>query len=203
MDNALRERLLSEAEKSFHESIKVKESLCRMGFGLILDMVEMLSAAFCGAHRLFLFGNGGSAADAQHVAAEFVNRFLLERRPLPAVALTVDSSVLTSISNDYQFDDVYVKQLQALGQPGDVGLGISTSGRSPNVLKALKWARENGLHTIGWAGEDKTDMDIYCDLVLHIPSRVTARIQECHITVAHIVCQLVEERLFGSMRNAE
>ncbi len=98
---------------------------------------------------------------------------------------------------------MYLKQLQALGQPGDVGLGISTSGRSPNVLKALKWARENGLHTIGWAGEDKTDMDIYCDLILHIPSRVTARIQECHITVAHILCQLVEERLFGSMRNAE
>ena len=150
----------------------VKESLCRMGFGLILDMAEVLAAAFRGAHRLFLFGNGGSAADAQHIAAEFINRFQIERRPLPALALTVDSSVLTSISNDYQFEDIFLKQLQALGQAGDVALGISTSGRSPNVLKALKWARENGLHTVGWAGAEETEMDIYCDLILHIPSPV-------------------------------
>jgi D-sedoheptulose 7-phosphate isomerase len=203
MDNALREQLQLAAERSFHESIKVKESLCRMGFGLILDMAEVLSSAFRGAHRLFLFGNGGSAADAQHIAAEFVNRFQIERRPLAALALTVDSSVLTSISNDYQFEDVFLKQLQALGQVGDVALGISTSGRSPNVLKALKWARENGIHTLGWAGAEKTEMDVYCDLVLHIPSPVTARIQECHITMGHILCELVEEILFGAARNGE
>jgi len=203
MDNALREQLHLAAERSFRESIKVKESLCRMGFGLILDMAEVLSAAFRGAHRLFLFGNGGSAADAQHIAAEFVNRFQIERRPLPALALTVDSSVLTSISNDYQFEDVFLKQLQAFGQVGDVALGISTSGRSPNVLKALKWARESGIHTLGWAGAEETEMDIYCDLILHIPSPVTARIQECHITMGHILCELVEEILFGAIRNGE
>ncbi len=161
----------------------------------------MVSAAFRGGHRLFLFGNGGSAADAQHLAAEFVNRFQKERRPLPAIALTVDTSVLTSISNDYQFEEIFVKQLQALGQAGDVALGISTSGRSPNVLKALKWARENGIQTIGWGGAETTGMDACCDLILHIPSPVTARIQECHITFGHIMCQLVEEILFGSTRN--
>jgi D-sedoheptulose 7-phosphate isomerase len=203
MDKGFREQLHIRAEQAFRESIAVKEACCRMGFGLILDMAGMLSTAFEGGHRLFLFGNGGSAADAQHLAAEFVNRFQLERRPLPAIALTVDASILTSISNDYQFDDIFVKQLQALGQAGDVALGISTSGRSPNVLKALKWARENGIHTLGWAGDEKTEMDDHCDLILHIPSRVTARVQECHITCGHILCLLVEETLFGAMKDGQ
>jgi D-sedoheptulose 7-phosphate isomerase len=201
MNNASRERLSIAAEATFRESITVKEALCRMGFELILEMAEMLSAAFQGGHRLFLFGNGGSAADAQHLAAEFVNRFQLERRPLPAIALTVDTSVLTSISNDYQFEEIFLKQLQALGQAGDVALGISTSGNSPNVLKALKWARKNGLWTLGWAGMEATEMDSCCDLLLHIPSRVTARVQECHITFGHVLCLLVDEILFGAMRN--
>jgi D-sedoheptulose 7-phosphate isomerase len=119
---------------------------------------------------------------------------------LPAIALTVDTSVLTSISNDYHFEEVFAKQLQAFGQAGDVALGISTSGRSPNVLKALQWARGNGLSTIGWAGMEATEMDACCDLLLHIPSRVTARVQECHITFGHVLCLLVEEILFGTMR---
>jgi len=201
MDKTYREQLGLTAEAAFRESIAVKESLCRMGFELILEMAEMLAAAFQGGHRLFLFGNGGSAADAQHLAAEFVNRFQLERRPLPALALTVDTSILTSISNDYQFEDIFIKQLQAFGQAGDVALGISTSGHSPNVLKALQWARENGLRTLGWAGAEKTEMDVCCDLMLHIPSRVTARVQECHITFGHVLCLLVEEMLFGATRN--
>ena len=201
MDQAFRKQLQLAAEEAFRESIAVKESLCRTGFGLILDMAEMVSAAFRGGHRLFLFGNGGSAADAQHLAAEFVNRFQLERRPLPAIALTVDTSILTSISNDYQFEDIFSKQLQALGQAGDVALGISTSGRSPNVLKALKWARGNGLHTLGWGGTETTEMDVYCDLILHIPSRVTARVQEGHITFGHVLCLLVEQTLFGTMKD--
>jgi D-sedoheptulose 7-phosphate isomerase len=201
MDQALRERLLSGAEQAFRDSITVKETLYRAGFGLVLEMAEMVSSAFRGGHRLFVFGNGGSAADAQHLAAEFVNRFQMERRPLPAIALTVDTSVLTSISNDYRFEDIFLKQMQALGQAGDVALGISTSGRSPNVLKALKWARENGIQTMGWRGAEATEMDGCCDLILHIPSPVTARIQECHITFGHIMCQLVEEILFGLTRN--
>jgi len=197
MDKELRTQLRLAAEAAFRESIAVKEALCREGCDLLLAMAAMLAAAFRGGHRLFLFGNGGSAADAQHLAAELVNRFQRERRPLPALALTVDTSILTSIGNDYAFDDVFLKQVQALGQAGDVALGISTSGRSPNVLKALKWARENGLHTLGWAGAEESELDVTCDLVLHVPSRVTARIQEGHITFGHVLCLLVEEILFG------
>ncbi len=197
MDEPLRGRLLDCIERSFRESAQAKEELCRRSGSIILDMAEAIAKSFrCGC-RLFLFGNGGSAADAQHLAAEFVNRFALTRPPLPALALTVDSSVITSISNDYQFRDVFVRQLQALGRPGDVALGISTSGRSPNVTAALAWARENGLATLGMGGALPADMDSHCDLVLHVPSGNTARIQECHITVGHILCGLVEEILFG------
>lgn len=200
MDEAFRKELLDAAEKAFRESIAVKEALLQRGFELLMEMAEMLSAAFRGGHRLFLFGNGGSAADAQHLAAEFVNRFQLERRPLPAIALTVDTSVLTSISNDYRFEDIFSRQLEALGQAGDAALGISTSGRSPNVLKALKWARKNGLQTVAWTGAEETEMDATCDLVLHIPSRVTARVQEGHITLGHVLCLLVEKILFGERK---
>ena len=200
MDQDLRKQLHEAAVAAFRESIAVKEALCQGGCDLLLEMAAMLAAAFRGCHRLFLFGNGGSAADAQHLAAEFVNRFQRERRPLPALALTVDTSILTSIGNDYSFEDIFLKQVQALGQAGDVALGISTSGRSPNVLKALKWARENGLHTLGWAGAEKSEMDVTCDLILHVPSRVTARVQECHITFGHVLCLLVEEILFGERK---
>lgn len=197
MDEPLRGRLLDRIERSFRESVQAKEELCRRSRHVILDMAETIAESFrCGC-RLFLFGNGGSAADAQHLAAEFVNRFALTRPPLPALALTVDSSVITSISNDYQFRDVFLRQLQALGRPRDVALGISTSGRSPNVTAGLAWARENGLATLGMGGALPTEMDAHCDLVLHVPSENTARIQECHITAGHILCGLVEEILFG------
>lgn len=180
----------------FRQSIEAKEALMRTAEDTIAEMAQILVQAFRGRHRLYLFGNGGSAADAQHIAAEFVNRFQRERPPLPAIALTVDTSVLTCISNDFCFEDVFTKQLRALGQPGDVVLGISTSGRSPNVVRALKWARENGLHTLGWSGAAEGDMDIYCDLIIRVPSPVTARVQECHITVGHIICGLVEDILY-------
>lgn len=185
------------AYQIFQESILVKQAVQDSAAELAVEMADVISRAFRGHHRLFVFGNGGSAADAQHLAAEFINRFQRERPPLPALALTANTSVLTSIGNDYSFDDVFRKQLQGLAQPGDVALGISTSGRSPNVVRALQWARENGLQTIGWAGADQTDMDIYCDLIMHVPSGVTARIQETHITMAHILCGLVDEILFS------
>ena len=193
----LRERYESIAVAVFAESIQLKQAVLRAAAGLMVDMADLIARAFRGHHRLFLFGNGGSAADAQHLAAEFVNRFQRERYPLPALSLTVDTSILTSISNDYSFNDVFLKQLQALGQPGDVALGISTSGSSPNVVDGLKWARQNGLHTIGWAGATLGEMDTYSDLILHVPSKTTARIQECHITVGHVLCGLVDEILFG------
>src|SRR5512141_3209621 len=142
MNEPLRGRLLSAIEEGFRESIRVKEAMIPEGSKVILQMAELAMAAFRGGHRLLLFGNGGSAADAQHIAAELVNRFRLERRALPAIALTVDSSVLTSIANDFSFEEIFSKQLQALGAPGDVALGISTSGRSPYVVRALRWARE-------------------------------------------------------------
>lgn len=192
----MRRRYLTGIEKCFRESIEAKETLFKTQSGLILDMAQTLVEAFRGRHKFYIFGNGGSAADAQHLAAEFVNRFERERAPLPAVALSVDTSVLTSIGNDYGFEDIFAKQLRALAQPGDAALGISTSGSSKNVLKALRWARENGLRTFGWAGAAQSEMDIYCDITLHVPSAVTARIQECHITAAHVLCGLVEEMLF-------
>jgi len=197
MNDLLREQLRSAAEEGFRQSIETKEAFLRSGVQYIPDMAEIVVQAFRGNHRLFLFGNGGSAADAQHLAAEFVNRFRLERPPLPAIALTVDTSILTSISNDYSFETVFVRQLQALAQPGDVALGISTSGSSPNVVKALEWAREHGIHTLGLAGAAQGEMDLYCDLILHVPSPVTARVQECHLTAEHIFCEMVEEMLFG------
>lgn len=164
----------------------------------VVRMAHVVAGAFRSRRRVYLFGNGGSAADCQHLAAEFINRFQKERDPLPAMALTTDTSVLTSIANDYDFRDVFLRQLRGLGEAGDVALGLSTSGRSENVLRALRWAREHGLHTLGLAGSQKTDMDIYCDLILHVPETVTARVQEVHITVGHALCDLVEEMLFGA-----
>ncbi|ROQ93577.1 D-sedoheptulose-7-phosphate isomerase [Desulfosoma caldarium] len=164
----------------------------------VVRMAHVVAGAFRSRRRLYLFGNGGSAADSQHLAAEFINRFQRERDPLPAMALTTDTSVLTSIANDYDFRDVFLRQLRGLGEAGDVALGLSTSGRSENVLRALRWAREHGLHTLGLAGAQKTDMDVYCDLILHVPDAVTARVQEVHITVGHALCDLVEEMLYGA-----
>ena len=197
MRRELPDRCRAAAEDILRDSIEVKKMLLQQGMAPVADMVDRVVQTFREGGRFYIFGNGGSAADAQHLAAELVNRFQRERRPLPAVALTVDSSILTAVGNDYSFEDIFVKQLQALAQPGDVALGISTSGCSANVVKALKWARGHGVHTMGWAGADRTEMNACCDLVLNVPSRVTARIQECHITVGHILCGLVEEMLFG------
>ncbi len=195
-----KEEFLLATERMLQESIQAKQALCSVAKETILEMAGLVSRAFLAKHRLFLFGNGGSAADAQHLAAEFVNRFQIERPPLPALALTVDTSILTSIANDCDFDHIFSKQLQALAQPGDVAFGISTSGRSRNVIRALEWARDGGVLTIGLSGSSETEMDLYCDIILHVPSTVTARVQECHITVGHIICAHVEEMIFGRGR---
>jgi len=200
MEPIEKEELLLATERMFQESIQAKQALCDTAKETIVKMAELLGRAFLAKHRLFIFGNGGSAADAQHLAAEFVNRFQIERPPLPAIALTVDTSILTSIANDYDFDDIFAKQLWALAQPGDVALAISTSGRSRNVIRAVKWARENGVLTMGLGGSSETEMDLYCDIILHVPSLVTARVQECHITVGHIICAHVDEMIFGRGR---
>jgi D-sedoheptulose 7-phosphate isomerase len=159
--------------------------------GRIAD--EMAKALLAG-RKILLCGNGGSAADAQHIAAELLSRFEIERAPLPAIALTTDSSVVTAIGNDYGFDQVFERQVRGLGVKGDVLIAISTSGRSPNILRALDAARDGGVVAIGFTGAKGGDMSARCDVVLRAPSDKTAVIQQIHITAAHIVCGLVERR---------
>jgi len=154
-------------------------------------MIETLRAG----GTVFFCGNGGSAADAQHLAAELLGRFELERAPLPAVALSVNSSTVTAIANDYGFETVFERQILGLGRAGDLLVGLSTSGNSANVLLALQAARRIGVRTIGLTGEDGGAMAAACDLCLRVPSRITARIQEMHIAVGHIVCELAEAAL--------
>jgi D-sedoheptulose 7-phosphate isomerase len=161
----------------------------------IAAAAEAIAEAFKAGRKLLLFGNGGSAADAQHIAAEFMNRFLIERPPLPAIALTTDTSVLTSIANDYAFDEIFSKQVKALGKKGDVALGITTSGSSGNVLKALRAAKKLGMITIALTGEGGKAASL-ADIPLQIPSRSTPRIQEAHIAVGHILCDLTDTLLF-------
>jgi D-sedoheptulose 7-phosphate isomerase len=160
-------------------------------------IADRIVTALRAGGKLLIAGNGGSAADAQHIAAEFVGRFVNDRAPLPAIALTTDTSALTAIGNDYGFDQVFARQVRALGRRGDVFLAISTSGRSANVLAALQAARELGLVNVGFTGQAQTAMHGHCDVVLAAPAEETALIQQLHITAAHAICQLVEHALFG------
>jgi D-sedoheptulose 7-phosphate isomerase len=157
---------------------------------------RLLAKALQEGHKLLIFGNGGSAADAQHLAAEFVNRFQIERRPLAAMALTTDTSILTAVGNDYDFSEIFVKQLQALGQRGDVAWGISTSGNSPNVVKGLQTARQLGLHTLAVTGRHGGQMAAWADINLTVPSTETPRIQEVQLAIGHILVDLVDFLLF-------
>ena len=144
-------------------------------------------------NKVLLFGNGGSAGDAQHIAAELTGRYKTERRGLPAIALTTDTSALTAIGNDYGYDRIFDRQVEALGQPGDLLIGISTSGNSRNVLRALAFGKDNGMNTVGLSGKGGGDMRPLCDINLIIPSDDTARIQEMHILIGHILCGMVDE----------
>src|SRR6185369_2844616 len=164
---------------------------------LIAETATLLVNRFKDGNKLLVMGNGGSAADAQHFAAEIVGRFKLERAALPAVALSTDTSILTAIGNDYGFDSVFSRQVEALASAGDVVIGISTSGNSPNVLKALELARGRGCRTVGLLGKDGGSIKAVCDLALVVPSSDTPRVQEGHITIIHIICDLVEKALFG------
>jgi D-sedoheptulose 7-phosphate isomerase len=161
----------------------------------IAAIAAAVAASLRSGGKLLIAGNGGSAADAQHIAAEFVGRFVLERQPLPAIALTTDTSALTAIGNDYGFDRVFERQLRGLGRRGDVFLGISTSGRSPNVVAALKAAKDIGLVTVGFAGAGDVPMRALCDYCLAAPSTETAIVQQIHITAGHAICALVERAM--------
>ena len=183
-------------DRSFEESIEAKRRCMEQNQESLIRAATMIVDAFNNENKLMLFGNGGSAADAQHIAAEFVNRFMIERPPLPAMALTTDTSILTSVGNDYTFDDVFSKQIKALGMEGDVAWGMSTSGNSINVLEALIVARERGLRTIGMTGANTGKMAEVAQVLLRVDAENAARIQECHITMAHIICELVDYQLF-------
>ena len=178
------------------ESIDVKNNSIRAALNPLVRAAELLTSALVSGHKILIFGNGGSAADAQHIAAEFVNRFQIERPPLAAMALTTDTSILTSIGNDYRFDDIFAKQVHALGRKDDVAWGISTSGNSANVIAAMDAARTIGLRTLAMTGRGGRLAQL-AELALPVESDITARIQETHITMAHILCDLVDRTLFG------
>lgn len=180
------------------ESVKVKEALCRQA--LELEKIEKVSSAIVGAikkgRKVILFGNGGSAADAQHIACELAGRFKKERRGLPAISLTTNTSALTAIANDYSYDEVFSRQVDGIVNKGDVVIGISTSGNSVNIIRGVKAAREKGALTVGLTGATGGKLDRIVDICIKVPSNDTPRIQEAHITIGHIICQLVEEGLF-------
>jgi len=180
------------------DSLELKKTFFGGNEALIAEVAREISSALDHGNKLLLFGNGGSAADAQHLAAEFVGRFQRERQPYPAIALTADTSVLTAIGNDYGFDEVFARQMRALGRKGDIAVAISTSGNSPNVLAAADVALEAGLVTIGLTGRDGGKLGAKVRYHLNVPHSLAARIQEVHIMIGHILCELVEANLKGS-----
>lgn len=183
--------------RSAEDSIKAKERFFTPENNeLVVETARMVVDSFKKGGKLLIAGNGGSAGDAQHIAAEFVNRFEIERPPLPALALTTDTSNITSIGNDYSFDQVFSKQVRALGKKNDVFLAITTSGNSTNILKAVETAKSMGIKTVALTGKGGGMLAGKTDVLLNVEAKATARIQEVHITVGHIICQLVDHMLF-------
>lgn len=183
--------------RAFEESIQVKQAFLRDNVDTLIKVIDAIVASFRGGHKLLLFGNGGSAADAQHIAAEFVNRFCIERPPLPAIALTTDTSILTSIANDYDYSDTFAKQVRALGKEGDIAIAISTSGNATNVLTAIDACKQLKITTIGLTGGEGGKMLGKVDYLLRVSeTQNTARIQETHILIDHVICELVDQKLF-------
>ena len=178
------------------QSRRIQEDFIQKNTSQLIDCAEYISKASKNDRKLMLCGNGGSAADAQHIAAEFVNRFQLDRHPLPAIALTTDTSIITSVANDYSFEEIFSKQIQALGVEGDILLAISTSGNSKNILSAIRTAKEKGLYTVGLIGGDGGKMLTLVDLPMVVESNQTPRVQETHILAGHLICELVEYILF-------
>jgi len=191
------------AQKHFEQGLEVRQRCWEENKKRIVKVAQVLAKGLIQGSKILLCGNGGSAADAQHLAAEFVNRYKLERPPLPALALTTDTSILTAVGNDYSFLDIFVKQVKALGVPGDILLGISTSGKSANVLAALAVAKEKNMLTIGFCGEDSGLMQDHCDYILSVPSTNTPIIQEVHIAIGHVLCDLVDFFLFEDYQTLE
>ncbi|MGH7800904.1 MAG: D-sedoheptulose-7-phosphate isomerase [Thermodesulfobacteriota bacterium] len=182
------------------ESADLKLLFSKQATKEVIKAVNIIEKSLKSSGKILIFGNGGSAADAQHIAAEFVNRYLKERNALPAIALTTDTSILTSIGNDNSFENIFSRQIEALGKKGDVAWGLSTSGRSRNVERALRVAKSFGLKTIGFTGGDGGEIKKIVDCNINVPSMSTPRIQELHITIGHIICELIED-IFSNKRN--
>ena len=183
--------------EAFETSATTKRQFSEIYAKQIIEVAQVLIRAFNDHHKVLLFGNGGSATDASHIAAEFVGRYKQDRTALPAIALTTDSAALTCIANDYDYSEIFSRQVEALGRKGDVAIAISTSGNSPNVLRGIQIAHDRGLITIGWTGQTGGQLMDLVDYCFQVPSTVTARIQECHITLGHVLCEIIEERLFA------
>lgn len=192
----MKDKILNE----FSESISVKEKFVQSHIDTIIDVSKAIASTFSEGNKLLLFGNGGSASDASHIAAEFVNRFKRERPGLPAVALNTDMAVLTSIANDYDYSDIFARQIKSLAAEGDMVIAISTSGNSPNVVKALEVARKKKLKTVVFTGAKGEKIASKTTFSFVVPSENTPRIQETHITLGHVLCLMVEEILFEQPR---
>src|SRR5918996_5668613 len=191
-------RLRERVERIFADSVAAKQAFIAAQADQVVRAAEAMAGALQAGRALLLFGNGGSAADAQHIAAEFVNRFMIERPPLPAIAFTSDTSVLTSIANDYSYNEVFAKQVKALGKEGDVALAISTSGNSPNVLAAIDACKQLKITTIGLTGGNGGKMAGKVDFLLQVSEGYNSpRIQETHILVGHVICEIVDQKLFS------
>jgi len=182
----------------FLESIRVKEQLLHNNIGEIIEIAGIVIDSLKKNGKLILFGNGGSASDSQHIAAELIGRFKKDRNALAAIALTTNTSILTSLANDYGYDIIFAKQIEALGQKNDVVMAISTSGKAKNVIAGVKQAKKMGLKTIALTGGDGAELAKLADVTLLVPSNITARIQEAHITIGHIICELIEQTLCQS-----
>jgi D-sedoheptulose 7-phosphate isomerase len=186
--------------QAFEDSADVKRRFVREYADRIVQVAHLIARAFRDGHKVLLFGNGGSATDASHIAAEFVGRYHRDRTPLPAIALGTDMAAITCIANDYEYADIFARQVTAHGQKGDIAIAISTSGNSPNVLKGVDAARGRGLSTVGWTGGTGGKLAGMVEYPFIVPSTVTARIQESHITLGHVLCELIEETLFEKAR---
>ena len=186
-----------EIERIFEESIRAKQAAREHLTGRIVEAVEIIVSSYRAGGGVFLFGNGGSAADAQHVAGELVGRFLKERRALKCEALSTNTSVLTCLANDYDFEMIFARQLEANARAGDVAVGLSTSGNSPNVVAGLKFARENGMKTIAFTGPGGGACADFADVLLDVPADATPRVQEVHQVIYHAICELVERAIVG------
>ena len=183
--------------QAFNDSAAVKQRFVRDHADRIVEVAKLIVRAFREGHKVLLFGNGGSATDAAHIAAEFVGRYKRERAPLPAMALATDIAAITCIANDYGYDELFARQVRAHGHKGDIAIAISTSGNSPNVLKGVEAAKACGLTTVAWTAGTGGKVAALVDFAFIVPSTITARIQESHMTLGHVLCELTEEELLG------